>query len=89
MINIRKAKAFWFLKIPVYGVRGGIKVPIKPHGEFPNGKICESKILKRKDRYIAMLTFEFEARPCVDAPLSLPWIWVNASALQRCCGVKA
>ncbi|MEM3832707.1 MAG: transposase [Thermoprotei archaeon] len=64
LINLRKAKAFWFLKIPVYGVRGGIKVPVKPHRKFPeNAKLCESKIVKRKDRYIAMLTFEFPAPP--------------------------
>jgi len=63
LINIKKAKAFWFLKIPVYGVRGGIKVPIKPHREFPKGKLCESKIVKRKGKYIAMLTFEFDAPP--------------------------
>ncbi|MEM3881450.1 MAG: transposase [Candidatus Bathyarchaeia archaeon] len=63
LINLRKAKAFWFLKIPVYGVRGGIKVPVKTHREFPQGKLCESKIVKRKDRYIAMLTFEFPAPP--------------------------
>jgi IS605 OrfB family transposase len=63
LINLRKAKAFWFLKIPVYGVRGGIRVPVKPHREFPDGKLCESKIVRRNGRYIAMLTFEFEAPP--------------------------
>ncbi|MEM3520347.1 MAG: transposase [Thermoproteota archaeon] len=63
LINLKRAKAFWFLKIPVHGVRGGIKVPVKPHREFPQGKLCESKIVKRKDRYIAMLTFEFDAPP--------------------------
>ncbi|MEM4158083.1 MAG: transposase [Candidatus Methanomethylicaceae archaeon] len=64
LINLRRAKAFWFLKIPVYGVRGGIKVPVKPHREFPeNAKLCESKIVKRKERYTAMLTFEFPAQP--------------------------
>ena len=63
LINLKRAKAFWFLKIPVYGIRGGIKVPVKPHREFPDGKLCESKIVRRKDRYIAMLTFEFKAPP--------------------------
>ena len=63
LINLRKAKAFWFLKIPVYGVRGGIKVPVKPHKEFPDGKLCESKIVRKKDRYVAMLTFEFSPPP--------------------------
>ncbi|MEM3487518.1 MAG: transposase [Conexivisphaerales archaeon] len=62
LINLRRAKTFWFLKIPVYGVRGGIKVPVKLHRKFPeNAKLCESKIVKRKDRYIAMLTFKFPA----------------------------
>jgi len=63
LINLRRAKAFWFLKIPVYGVRGGVKVPVKPHKEFPEGKLCESKIVRKKDRYVVMLTFEFEAPP--------------------------
>jgi len=61
LINLKKAKAFWFLKIPVHGVRGGIKVPLKPYREFPQGKLCESKIVKKGDSYIAMLTFEFDA----------------------------
>jgi putative transposase len=63
LINLRRAKAFWFLKIPVYGVRGGIRVPVKPHREFPDGKLCESKIVRRKGIYIAMLTFEFSPPP--------------------------
>jgi len=61
LINLKKA--FWFLKIPVYGVRGGIRVPVKPHREFPNGKLCESKIVRKKDRYVAMLAFEFSPPP--------------------------
>ena len=60
LINLRKAKAFWFLKIPVHGIRGGIKVPLKPHREFPEGKLCESKIVRKGQQYVAMLTFEFE-----------------------------
>ena len=63
LINLRRAKAFWFLKIPVYGVRGGIKVPVKPHREFPGGELCESKIVRKNGRYIAMLTFEFPTPP--------------------------
>ncbi|MHC1610024.1 MAG: RNA-guided endonuclease InsQ/TnpB family protein [Candidatus Methanospirareceae archaeon] len=64
LINLRRAKAFWFLKIPVHGVRGGIKVPVKPHRDFPqNAKLCESKIVRRKGRYIAMLAFEVSPPP--------------------------
>jgi len=40
-----------------------IKVPVKPHRGFPDGKLCESKIVRRGERYIAMLTFEFPAPP--------------------------
>lgn len=63
LINLQRAEAFWFLKIPVYGVRGGIKVPVEPHREFPNGKLCESKIVRKGERYTAMLTFEFSPPP--------------------------
>ncbi len=61
LINLKRAKAFWFLKIPVFGIRGGIKVPIKPHREIPGGKLCESKIVRKGKKFIAMLTFEFYA----------------------------
>jgi IS605 OrfB family transposase len=61
LINLKKAKSFWFLKIPVYGVRGGIRIPIKPHKEFPiSFKLCESKIVRRNGKYIVMLTIEFD-----------------------------
>jgi putative transposase len=60
LINVKKAKVFWFLKLPIYGIRGGIKVALKPHREFPQGKLCESKIIRKGKQYIAMLTFEFE-----------------------------
>jgi len=63
LINLRRAKTFWFLKIPVHGIRGGVKVPLKPHREFPEGKLCESKIVRKSKNYIAMLTFEFPEPP--------------------------
>ena len=63
LINIKRAKAFWFLKIPVRDVRGGINVPVKPHRDFPEGKLCESKIVKEGSSYVAMLTFEFSQPP--------------------------
>jgi len=63
LINIRRAKTFWFLRIPVHSVRGGIRVPLKPHREFPNGKLCESKIVRKNGSYVAMLTFEFDPPP--------------------------
>lgn len=45
LINIRKAKAFCFLKIPVHGIRGGIRVRINAHGAFQYGELCESKVV--------------------------------------------
>jgi putative transposase len=67
LINLKKAKRFWFLKIPVAGQRGGIRLPIKPHRDIPDGKLCESKLIRiRKDnggRYIAMLTFDIQTPP--------------------------
>ena len=62
LINLHRAKSFWFLKIPVYGIRGGIRIPIKPHKEFPKQfKICESKLIRKNDKYIVMITIEFDA----------------------------
>lgn len=60
LIDLHMAKAFWFLKIRVHSVRGGIKVPLKLSKPFPNGKLCESKIVRYGNQYIAMLTFEFD-----------------------------
>ena len=61
LIDLQKSKTFWFLKIPVKGVRGGLKVPIKPHREFPkNFTLCESKIIRKNNHFIAMLTIKFD-----------------------------
>lgn len=71
LINLKKSKSFWFLKIPVYGIRGGIRIPVKPHKPFPkNSKLCESVIVKKNGKYIAMLTFEFDA-PEIRKPSSV------------------
>nr|MDO8135427.1 hypothetical protein [Candidatus Njordarchaeum guaymaensis] len=49
LINLKKSKSFWFLKVPVCGVYGGIRVPIKMHRNLPISKsrFCESKIVRR------------------------------------------
>lgn len=61
LIDLKETKAFWFLKIPVHGVWGGLKVPVKPHRPFPkDGELCESKVVRKNSRYIAMLMFEVE-----------------------------
>jgi putative transposase len=70
-INLKKAKRFWFLKIPVAGQRGGIKVPIKPHRDIPSeGKLCESKLIQKDKNYIVMLTFDIPT-PSVKVPSSI------------------
>ncbi|MBS7288950.1 MAG: hypothetical protein KIH01_09510 [Candidatus Freyarchaeota archaeon] len=56
------------MKVPVYGLRGGINIPVKPHREFPDAKLCESKIVRKDGRYIAMLTSKFEAPPMRKCP---------------------
>jgi len=71
LIDLKKAKRFWFLKIPVAGQRGGIKVPIKPHRDIPSeGKLCESKLIRKDKNYTAMLTFDIPAPP-VRVPSSI------------------
>jgi putative transposase len=75
VINLKKAKRFWFLKIPVAGQRGGVRLPIKPHRDIPTeGKLCESKLIRiRKgngERYIAMLVFDIPTPP-VKVPSSI------------------
>ena len=61
LINLQKAKSFWFLKVPICNIRGGIKIPIKPHKEFPKRfTFCESKLIRKNGKYIVMLTVEFD-----------------------------
>lgn len=62
LLDIRKTKTFTFVKIPVHGIRGGLKLPIKPHREIPDGKLCESKLIRRTGKYILNLTIEIESK---------------------------
>ena len=46
-----KLVSYW-IRIPVYGRRGGLWLPIKPHCDFPDEyEISESKIVKKKDGF--------------------------------------
>jgi putative transposase len=55
-----KLVKYW-VRIPVFGRRGGIWLPIKPHCDFPeNFEICESKILKKKDKFFVFITIKKE-----------------------------
>jgi len=50
-----------WLKIPIYGVRGGINVPINPHVPItPNMQTREAKLIKRKDKWFVYITVEAE-----------------------------
>ena len=55
-----KLTRYW-LKIPVYGVRGGINVPIKPHAPITQNMICrEAKIIRRKGEWFVHITVQAE-----------------------------
>ncbi|MCD6263073.1 transposase [Candidatus Bathyarchaeota archaeon] len=51
----------YWIKIPIYGIRGGIKLPIKPHCEIDIGwKFREAKVLRRKNSWFVHITVEKE-----------------------------
>ncbi|MBO3833426.1 MAG: hypothetical protein FGF51_08635, partial [Candidatus Brockarchaeota archaeon] len=53
-----KLTPYW-LKIPVYGVRGGINVPIKTHESITEDMVCrEAKIIRKGDEWLVYLTVE-------------------------------
>jgi putative transposase len=59
-ITDNKLSKYW-IKIPGYGIRGGIKLPIKPHCEIDmNWKFKEAKILRKKNGWFVHITVEKE-----------------------------
>jgi putative transposase len=57
-----KLTPYW-LKIPTYGVRGGINVPIKTHEPITNDMVCrEAKIVRRKGEWFVYITVEKEVQ---------------------------
>jgi len=59
-ITDNKLSKYW-IKIPVYGIRGGIKLPIKPHSEIDmNWKFKEAKIFRKKNGWFVHITVEKE-----------------------------
>jgi putative transposase len=55
-----KLSKYW-LKIPVYGVRGEINVPIQPHTPITDDMVCrEAKIIRRKGEWFIYITVEAE-----------------------------
>jgi putative transposase len=64
LIDLHKAKTFWFLRIRVHGQRGGIRIPIIPHRAFPeDAELCESKLFRRQGKFYVNLVFTFDAPP--------------------------
>jgi len=57
-----KLTPYW-LKIPIYGVRGGINVPIKTHEPITEDMVCrEAKIIRRGDEWFVYITVEKEVK---------------------------
>jgi len=55
-----KLSKYW-IKIPVYGIRGGIKLPINPHCEIAMGcRFKEAKVFRRKNGWFVHITVEKE-----------------------------
>jgi len=55
-----KLTPYW-LKIPIYGIRGGINVPIKTHEPITEDMICrETKIIRRRGEWFVYITVEKE-----------------------------
>ena len=59
-ITDNKLSKYW-IKIPVYGVRGGIKLPIKLHCEIDTcWKFREARVLRRENGWFVHITVEKE-----------------------------
>ena len=57
-----KLTPYW-LKIPIYGVKGGINVPIKTHEPITDDMVCrEAKIVRRKGEWFVYITVEKEVQ---------------------------
>lgn len=53
----------YWLKIPVYGIKGGINVPIKTHEPITEDMVCkEAKIIKKNDEWFVYITVEKEVK---------------------------
>lgn len=51
----------YWLKIPIYGVRGGINVPIRPHTPItPDTQTREAKIIRRRGEWFVYITVQAE-----------------------------
>jgi putative transposase len=72
-ITNNKLSKYW-IKIPVYGIRGGIKLPIRPHCEIDmSWKFREAKVLRKKNGWFVHITVkkEIEIRKKYDNILAI------------------
>ncbi|MCL6578964.1 MAG: transposase [Candidatus Bathyarchaeota archaeon] len=84
-----KLTQYW-LKIPVYGVRGGINVPIRPHTAITEDMVCrEAKIIRRRGEWFVYITVEKEVeernpKSVLAVDLGIRWIatTVNSNVLK-------
>jgi putative transposase len=78
------------LKIPIYGVRGGINVPIKTHEPITDDMICrEAKIIRKGSEWFVYITIEKEVKEkdpksILAIDLGIRWIatTVNSNSLK-------
>ena len=70
----------YWLKIPVYGIKGGINVPIKTHEPITEDMVCkEAKIIKKNDEWFVYITVEKEVeerdpKSVLAVDLGIRWI---------------
>ncbi|MEM1995392.1 MAG: transposase [Nitrososphaerales archaeon] len=84
-----KLTPYW-LKIPVFGVRGGINVPIKTHEPITYDIVCrEAKIIRRKGEWFVYITVEKEVeernpKSALAIDMGIRWIatTVNSNNLK-------
>jgi len=74
-----KLTPYW-LKIPIYGVKGGINVPIKTHEPITDDMVCrEAKIVRQNGEWFVYITVEKEVeernpKSVLAVDLGIRWI---------------
>jgi putative transposase len=88
-ITDNKLSKYW-IKIPVYGVKGGIKLPIKPHCEIDmSWKFREAKVFRKKNGWFVHITVEKEVEinqeydNVIAVDLGIRWIVTVVSTADK------
>lgn len=79
-----KLTPYW-LKIPIYGVRGGINVPIKTHEPIKDMVCKEAKIIRKGNEWFVYITVEKEVeernpKSILAIDLGIRWIAVTVNS---------